>query len=51
VLELNHYEQDSPFNSTYVNGEYLDHIAFEVQDLVTTVEELKHQGVEVVVEP
>jgi len=51
VLELNHYEQDSPFNSTYVNGEDLDHIAFEVQDLVAAVEELKQRGVEVVVEP
>ncbi len=51
VLELNYYEQDSPFNSAYVNGEDLDHIAFDVQDLTATVEELKRQGIEVVVEP
>ena len=51
VLELNHYEQDSPFNSAYVNGEELDHIAFDVQDLTTTIEELKRQGIEVIVEP
>ena len=51
VLELNYYEQDSPFNSAYVNGEELDHIAFDVQDLTTTIEELKRQGIEVVVEP
>jgi catechol 2,3-dioxygenase-like lactoylglutathione lyase family enzyme len=51
LLELNHYEEDSPFNSSYVNGEDLDHLAFEVQDLEATVRELKRQGVEVVVEP
>jgi 4-hydroxyphenylpyruvate dioxygenase-like putative hemolysin len=51
VLELNYYEQDNPFNSAYVNGEELDHIAFDVQDLTATVEKLKRQGIEVVVEP
>jgi len=51
ILELNYYEQDSPFNSTYVNGEDLDHIAFDVQDLTATVEQLKQKGIEVVVEP
>jgi lactoylglutathione lyase len=51
VLELNHYEEDSPFNSPYVNGEDLDHIAFDVQDLEATVKELKQRGVKVVVEP
>ena len=51
LLELNYYEQESPFNSAYVNGEDLDHIAFDVQDLTTTLEELKRLGVEVVVEP
>jgi glyoxylase I family protein len=51
VLELNYYEEDSPFNSVYVNGEDLDHIAFDVQDLEGTVKELKGRGVEVVVEP
>ena len=51
LLELNHYEDDSPFCSTYVNGEELDHIAFDVQDLTTTVKELKRKGVEVLVEP
>ena len=51
VLELNHYEEESPFNSAYVNGEDLDHIAFDVQDLESTVKELKRRGVEVVVEP
>ena len=51
ILELNYYEQDSPFNSTYVNGEDLDHIAFDVQDLAASVKELKQKGIEVVVEP
>jgi len=51
VLELNYYEQDSPFNSAYINGEDLDHLAFDVQDLSATVEKLKRQGVEVIVEP
>jgi len=47
----NHYEEDSPFNSPYVNGEELDHIASNVQDLEATVRELKRRGVTVVVEP
>jgi 4-hydroxyphenylpyruvate dioxygenase-like putative hemolysin len=51
ILELNYYEQDSPFNSPYANGEGLDHLAFDVQDLTATVEQLKRQGVEIVVEP
>jgi len=51
LLELNHYEEDSPFNSSYINGEDLDHLAFDVQDLEAAVRELKRQGVEVVVEP
>ena len=51
VLELNYYEQDSPFNSTYVNGEDLDHIAFDVQDLAASVEQLRQKGIEVIVEP
>jgi lactoylglutathione lyase len=51
LLELNYYEQGSEFNSAYVNGEDLDHIAFDVQDLKATLDELKRLGVEVVVEP
>ena len=31
LLELNHYEEDSPFNSPYINGEDLDHLAFDVR--------------------
>jgi lactoylglutathione lyase len=51
LLELNHYEEGSPFNSPYVSGENLDHLAFDVRDLEATVKELKRQGVEVAVEP
>jgi catechol 2,3-dioxygenase-like lactoylglutathione lyase family enzyme len=51
VLELNHYEEDSPFNAAYVNGEDLDHLAFDVEDLKATVKELKRKCIEVVVEP
>ncbi|HUK50526.1 MAG TPA: VOC family protein [Terriglobales bacterium] len=51
LLELNHYEDDSPFNAPYSNGEDLDHLSFDVQDLEATVKELKRQGVEVLVEP
>ena len=51
LLELNHYEEGSPFNSPYVNGEDLDHIAFDVEDLEATMKELKQKGIEVVVEP
>ncbi len=51
LLELNHYEDLSPFNSHYVNGEDLDHVAFDVQDLEASVKELKRKGIEVVVEP
>lgn len=51
ILELNYYKDDSPFSSTYVNGEELDHIAFDLQDLPATVKELKRKGVEVLIEP
>ena len=33
VLELNYYEKDSPFNTKYVVGEGLDHLAFKVDNL------------------
>jgi catechol 2,3-dioxygenase-like lactoylglutathione lyase family enzyme len=51
LLELNHYEEGSPYSSLYVNGEDLDHIAFDVEDLEVTIRDLKRQGVEVAVEP
>ncbi len=51
LLELNHYEEESPYNSPYIVGENLDHLAFDVQDLEATVKQHKRRGVEVVVEP
>jgi lactoylglutathione lyase len=51
LLELNHYEHDSPFWSPYVNGEELDHLSFLVEDVAAAVEELRLRGVNVLVEP
>jgi len=44
TLELNHYEKDSPHNTTYVVGEGLDHLAFDVDDLDKAIEELRTAG-------
>ena len=51
LLELNYYEEESPFWTQYRSGEELDHLAFLVEDVVATVDELRQQGVEVLVEP
>ncbi len=50
ILELNYYEKDSPFNTPYVNGEELDHLAFDVESLQESVEALKRRGIEIIVE-
>lgn len=44
ILELNYYEKDSPFNTKYVVGEGLDHLAFKVDDLDNALEEAKKAG-------
>lgn len=44
VLELNYYEKESPFNTKYVLGEGLDHIAFKVDNLDRALEEAKKAG-------
>jgi lactoylglutathione lyase len=44
TLELNFYERDSPFNTKYVVGEGLDHLAFKVDDLDKALEEAKRAG-------
>jgi lactoylglutathione lyase len=44
VLELNHYDRDSPFNVEYVVGEGLDHLAFKVNDLDKALEEARKAG-------
>jgi lactoylglutathione lyase len=44
LLELNYYEKDSPFNTKYVVGEGLDHLAFKVDDFEKALEEAKKAG-------
>ena len=44
ALELNHYDEDSPFNTPYIAGEGLDHIAFAVGDLDSALKEAKEKG-------
>jgi lactoylglutathione lyase len=44
ALELNHYEEDSPYNTRYVVGEGLDHLAFKVDDLDKALEEARRAG-------
>ncbi len=43
-IELNHYDTDSPFNTKYVVGEGLDHLAFGVKDLDAALREAKKLG-------
>ena len=43
-LELNWYPGDSPFATSYVAGDGLDHIGFKVQDPSSTFERLMAQG-------
>jgi len=51
MLELNHYEPDSPYATPYTPGEGLDHLAFKVDDAKKAFEELRAKGVEVALEP
>jgi len=51
LLELNYYEEGSRFGSEYKNGEELDHLAFDVENLQNTVEELRRKGIEIIAEP
>jgi lactoylglutathione lyase len=44
TLELNYYEKDSPYNTKYVVGEGLDHLAFKVDDLDKALDEAKKTG-------
>ena len=51
LLELNWYEPGSRFGPEYVNGEDLDHLSFECDDLPATIARLEKEGIEVVVRP
>jgi lactoylglutathione lyase len=44
MLELNYYGKDSQFNTKYVAGDGLDHIAFKVDDLDKALEEAEKAG-------
>ena len=48
-LELNWYEPGSRFGTEYSNGEELDHLAFDCEDVESTVAALERKGVEVLV--
>ncbi|HVP16547.1 MAG TPA: VOC family protein [candidate division Zixibacteria bacterium] len=50
VLELNYYEKNSPFNTKYVVGEGLDHLAFKVENLEKALEEAKNAGYRTILE-
>lgn len=51
ILELNCYEEGSPFATPYTTGEGLDHLGFKVDDVKGTVEALRRKGVKVALEP
>jgi lactoylglutathione lyase len=51
LLELNWYEPNTVFGPSYVNGEELDHLAFECHDVDRTVRELESKGAKVRVRP
>ena len=50
MLELNYYEKDSPFNTKYIVGEGLDHLAFKVENLDRALEEVREAGYRVISE-
>ena len=43
-LELNYYEEGSPFASEYEAGEGLDHLAFQVENLDAALAEAEKAG-------
>jgi lactoylglutathione lyase len=50
ILELNYYEEDSPYNTEYIVGEGLDHLAFKVDDLNKALEEARLAGYRTILE-
>ncbi|MDH7564243.1 MAG: VOC family protein [Candidatus Bathyarchaeota archaeon] len=50
ILELNHYEEDSPYNTKYLVGEGLDHLAFKVENLDRAFAEAREAGHRTVLE-
>jgi lactoylglutathione lyase len=51
LLELNWYEPGSRFGDPYSNGQELDHLAFECEDVERAVRELESKGAKVRVRP
>jgi lactoylglutathione lyase len=51
ILELNCYAEGSPYAFPYVVGEGLDHLAFKVDDVKKTVEDMRNRGVTIALEP
>jgi lactoylglutathione lyase len=50
-LELNYYPPGSPFRTSYVAGEGLDHLGFDVENARALIERLRARGAKVAVEP
>lgn len=50
VLELNYYKENSPYNTKYIVGEGLDHLAFKVDDLDKALKEAQSAGYRTVLE-
>jgi lactoylglutathione lyase len=50
VLELNYYEENSPYDTKYTVGEGLDHLAFKVDDLDKALDEARIAGHRTVLE-
>ena len=50
TLELNYYEENSPYCTEYAVGEGLDHLAFKVDDLDKALEEAKLSGYRTILE-
>jgi lactoylglutathione lyase len=49
-LELNYYEPDSRFDTEYLVGEGLDHLAFTVENLEKILDEARSLGYPIVLE-
>jgi catechol 2,3-dioxygenase-like lactoylglutathione lyase family enzyme len=44
LLELNHYDKDSPYHTEYIVGEGLDHLAFAVEKFDDALDEARRFG-------
>lgn len=51
LLELNWYAEGSRFGRPYINGEELDHLGFDVDDLDAALTALSKKGVKVIIRP